>query len=421
MAGDWPQWRGPNANGITNETGLVTEWGPDRNIAWKAPLSGLGTSTPIIWGDRIFVTSQIGDGPFEQRGRDFESAVTAKTAGTRDKVRFVVHAFSLKDGRQLWEYAVDAEGVLTKVHRKHNLASPSCVTDGKLVYAWFGTGQLLALTTEGKLAWSRNMGTEYGPFEIMWGHGSSPTLYKDSLILLCDHQGAAYVVALDKRTGKQLWKADRGNDRRSYTTPFLVSGGPGGDQLIINSSERIDALDPTTGELLWHVGEPNRVPVPTPVYQDGILYTSRGYNSGPYMAVKVGGRGDVNKTHVQWLVNTGAPYVSSLLLYKGLIYMANESGIASCVNVSDGKVLWRERFGGVFSASPVAAEGRVYLVNESGEAFVLAAGRELEVLARNKLNERTLASPAIASGLILLRTDEHLIAVGERPTVARRR
>ena len=419
-AADWPQWRGPNANGISDETGLATEWGPDRNIAWKAPLPGLGTSTPIVVGDRIFVTSQVGDGPFEQRGRDFESAAVAKKTGERDKVRFVVHAFDLRTGRQLWQHAVDAPTDLPKVHLKHNLASPSCVSDGKLVYAWFGTGQFVALTLDGKVSWERDLTKDYGRYDILWGHGSSPMLYKDSLILLCDHQGSAYVVALDKRNGKQLWKTDRGKDRRSYTTPFLVSG-PGGDQLIINSSQRIDAISPTTGELLWHVGEENRVPVPTPVYSDGVLYTSRGYNSGPYMAVKVGGRGDVNATHLQWQVQTGAPYVSSLLFYKGLIYMATEAGIVSCADAANGKVLWKERFGGVFSASPVAAEGKVYLVNENGEAFVLAAGREMKILAKNTLSERTLASPAIASGLILLRTDEHLVAVGDRSSVARRK
>ncbi|MCW5983124.1 MAG: PQQ-binding-like beta-propeller repeat protein [Bryobacteraceae bacterium] len=419
-AGDWPQWRGPHANGVSEETGLAVEWSSSHNIVWRTPLPGLGTSTPIVWEGRVFVTSQVGDGPFEQRGRDFESAVDARSAGDSESVRFVVHAFSLEDGARLWEYAIDAEGDLPRVHRKHNLASPSCVTDGKLVYAWFGTGQLLALTLDGELAWKRHLGKEYGPYEILWGHGSSPMLYRDSLILLCDHPPKSYLLALDKSTGKELWKADRGAEKRSYTTPFLVST-PDGDQLIVNSSERIDALDPATGKLLWHVGEPNRVPVPTPVYHEGILYTSRGFNSGPYMAVKTGGSGDVSETRVEWQVKTGAPYVSSLLYYDGLLYMATETGIASAVEASTGRTLWRERFGGVFSASPVVAGGRIYLVNESGDAFVLEHGRELKVLSRNHLGERTLASPAVSGGLILLRTDEHVIAIGDRASVARKR
>jgi outer membrane protein assembly factor BamB len=410
-ADNWPHWRGPSADGISTETNIPVEWDGAKNIRWKTPLSGLGTSTPIVWKDRIFVTTQAGDGPYEQRGRDFANASVARKTGAADVVRFAVHAYARADGKRLWEYVIDADGPLQPVHMKHNLASPSVVTDGKLLYAWVGTGQLAALDLDGKVVWKRHIGKEYSPFEILWGHGSSPTLYKDSLILLCDHQTAAYILSLDKRTGKQLWKIDRGKDRRSYSTPFVVAG-PKGDELIINSSARIDAFDPSTGEPLWHVGEDNRVPVPTPVFHNGVIYATRGYSSGPYMAIRPGGRGDVSGTHVNWLVKTGAPYVSSILYYRGLLYMVNETGIAGAVDASDGKTLWRERLGGVFSASPVAADGKVYLINEGGEAFVLEAGRELKILKRNKFEERTLASPAISDGQIFLRTDEHLVAIG---------
>ena len=411
---NWPQWRGPSADGISEEKGLPLEWGPEHNILWKSALPGLGSSTPIIWNDYVFVTSQVGDGPFEGRSQDFPDAGGARRSGQRGKVEFVTQAFARTDGRLLWEYRMDAEGVLPAVHTKHNLASPSCVTDGKLVYSWFGTGQLVALTLEGKPAWKRHIGKEYAPFQILWGHGSSPLLYKDTLLLLCEHPGGAYLLALDKASGRERWKADRGKERRSYTTPFLVSGAKG-DELIINTSARIEAVNPLNGELLWYLGEINRVPVPTPVYHDGIAYVSRGYFSSPYLAVKTGGHGDVSATHVQWEVKTGAPYVSSLLYYQGLIYMATENGIVSCIDSASGQTLWKDRFGGVFTASPVAAEGRIYLVNEAGDAFVLAAGREKKVLAHNHIPERTLASPAVSHGQIFLRTDDHLIAIGARP------
>jgi outer membrane protein assembly factor BamB len=403
-AANWPHWRGPDSNGLFDEKSVPVEWAPDKNIVWKAPLTGLGTSTPVVWGDHIFLTSQIGDGPFEQSSRDFQNASTAKLTGGNGKVQFALQAFSRKDGHLLWQYQMDAEGDLPGVHKKHNLASPSCETDGELVYALFGTGQLVALNMDGKLRWSRHLGKEYAPFQILWGHGAAPALYKNTLILNCDHQGAAYLLALDKKTGKQIWKVDRGADRRSYATPFVVST-PKGDALIINSSERIDVFDPTTGEPLWHAGEPNRVPVPTPVFHDGVLYASRGYNSGPYMAI------DVASARVKWLVNTGAPYVSSLLYYQGLIYMATETGIASCVDAANGKLLWRERLGGVFSASPVAGAGHVYLMNENGESWVLQAGRELKILHKNSLGERILASPAVSDGMIFLRSDDHLFAI----------
>jgi outer membrane protein assembly factor BamB len=263
------------------------------------------------------------------------------------------------------------------------------------------------------LAWKKDLAEEFGPFEILWGHGSSPLLYKDSLILLCDHQSRAYMLALDKHTGKRKWLVDRGKDRRSYATPLIVPG-KNSDEMVINTSERLEAFDPATGELLWYAGEPNRVPVPTPVFHDGVLYASRGYNSGPYMALRTSGKGDVAESHMLWKVNTGAPYVSSLLHYRGLIWMAAEGGIVSCVDAATGKTLWKERFGGVFSASPVAAEGRVYLINEDGDAWVLEAGREMKILAKNSLGERTLASPALAGGRIYLRTDESLFCIGSR-------
>lgn len=412
-AGNWPAWRGLDGNGISSERGFPLKWGKQENVLWRVPLSGMGTSTPVVWGDLVILTMQLGDGPFEGRSRDFAGAASARRAGRRQKVQFAVQAFRRDDGKLAWEYVFDARHPLQPVHIKHNLASPSCVTDGKLVYAWMGTGQLVALTMDGRLAWQRDLAEDFGPFEILWGHGSSPLLYKDLLILLCDHQSRAYLLALDKRDGKRKWLVDRGKDRRSYATPLIVPGR-NGDEMIINTSERIEALDPATGQLLWYAGEPNRVPVPTPVFHDGVLYASRGYNSGPYMALKTSGRGNVSESHTIWKVNTGAPYVSSLLYYRGLIWMATEGGIVSCVDAATGKTLWKERFGGVFSASPVAAEGRVYLINEDGDAWVLQAGREMKILAKNTLGERTLASPALAGGRIYLRTDESLFCIGSR-------
>lgn len=408
-AANWPQWRGPNADGTSDEKNLPTKWGPDENISWRATLPGVGTSTPIVWEDRVVITMQVGKNRLGNPGRS-EGPAAREAPDSPGRVQFLVQSYRLSDGQPLWEYRFDAEGPLPTTHEKHNLASPSCVTDGKLIYAWVGTGQLVALTMDGKPAWRRHIGRDYAPFTVRWGHGSSPALYRDSLFLLCDHEESAYLLALDKNTGEEKWKADRSADSRSYTTPFIARRADG-DELIINSSHRIDAYDPASGKHLWHVGEPNRVPVPTPVFHNGTLYASRGYRSGPYMAVRTGGRGDVNDSHVRWLVRTGAPYVSSLLYYDGLIYMATESGVATCVDAADGETLWKERLGGYFTASPVAADGKIYLLNEEGETFVLKAGREFNLLHKNELGERTLASPAIAKGSILLRTDEHLLCI----------
>ena len=412
---NWPQWRGPRGDGSSPEKNLPEVWGPEQNILWRAPLAGLGTSTPIIWEDLVFLTSQLGMGPIDRRGAEFDEAVTAKDYTRQDnRITFAVQAFAHDDGHQVWEHrfdAVEPSDGLPSVHPKHNFATPSTTTDGELVYAWVGTGQLVALTLKGELVWSRHIGRDYAPFDVLWGHGSSPMLYRDTLFLLCDHPPGAYLIALDKKNGKELWKVDRGEGIRSYSTPFVVPG-PEGDELVVNSSHRIEVYDPKTGKLLWHVGEPVTLAIGVPVFANGILYASRGYSSGPYSAIRLGGRGDVNATHVEWHVPTRAPYISSLLYYDEKIFMATERGIASVVDAKNGETLWRERLGGAFTASPVAGDGKVYLLNESGETFVFEAGATPELVSRNRLEERTLASPAISGGTLFIRTDAHLVAIG---------
>jgi outer membrane protein assembly factor BamB len=424
-AENWPQWRGPNGNGVSSESGLPVSWGDRENVAWTARLAGLSVSTPVIFGDRIFVTSQAGKGvlregnhPTLMRGEETpsERSLGEGAAAPEGGVRFLVEAFDRKSGQRLWEYGLPAEtasGALPPVHRKHNLASPSPVTDGERVYAWFGTGQLVALDLEGELLWQKHVAKEYAPFEIPWGHSSSPTLYQDLLILLCDHEPASYLLALDKRTGRERWKTDRGKGLRSYSTPTVVTG-PAGDELVVNSSEKLEGYDPKTGKPLWFLVEPNQFPIPVPSFSDGVIYTSRGYRSGPYMAIRPGARGDLKGSeHLLWHVPTGAPYVSSIVHYQGVIYMASDAGVVQAIDASSGERLFQGRTGGVFSAAPVAGDGKIYFVSETGEAIVIAAKREFEVLATNPMTARFLASPAISGGQIFLRSDDRLIAVGK--------
>ena len=425
-AQDWPQWRGPSSHGVSSEAGLPTTWSAKENIAWRAALAGLGTSSPIVWGDRVFVTSQVGstalaDGESHPRlARDDRALAEherpigggrASPTATGSKVWLVVEAFRRSNGQRLWEHRTEATGRLPELHEKHNLATPTPVTDGQRVYAWFGNGQVVALDMEGRVAWTRHLGNEYSPFQARWGHGSSPTLYGDLLILLCDHQPDAYLLALDARTGKQRWKADRRDEAVSHSTPLVVRG-PKGDELLVNSSERIDVYDPATGTLLWHAGAPRQTPIPSAVFHDGVIYLSRGYRNSDFMAIRPGGRGDVTATHVQWLVSSGASYVPSIVYYDGLLYMTNEVGVVTCADARTGAHVWRHRLGGVFFASPVAGDGKIYLVSETGETYVLRAGRVPDVIAQNDLGERFLASPAIAQGRILLRSDRTLFAVG---------
>lgn len=425
-AADWPAWRGPNGTGATTETGLPVTWSASENVVWKAPISGLGVSTPIVAGGQVFVTSQVGAGvrregnhPRLVQGGGAAGQGERELGASRDGAEadgatyFVVESFDRTDGRRLWEYRFQAEGELTGVHDKHNLASPSPVTDGEMVYAWFGTGQIVALSLEGVLVWKRHLGMEISPFEVTWGHSSSPTLFGDLLILLCDHEPAAYLLAVDKRTGEERWRADRGSGRMSYSTPLVVEG-PRGAELLVNSSERVDAYDPRTGAPLWHVGGTNRFPIPMPVFHDGLIYMSRGYRSGPYMAVRPGGSGDVSRSHVVWESGTGAPYISSLVYDDGLLYMASDVGGVTVVEAATGRRTSQQRIAGVFSASPVAADGKIYFVSETGETIVLRAGPTPTILARNDVGERTIASPAVSDGQIFIRTDDHIFCIGAR-------
>jgi outer membrane protein assembly factor BamB len=421
-AADWPQWRGPRGTGASDEKNLPVRWSASENIAWKAAIGGVGVSSPIVSADRVFVTSQQGAGvrrpgshPRLAQGASAgvagERALAGSIAG--DRTFFVVEAFNRADGRRLWQHRSEASGPLPGVHDKHNLASPSPVSDGQMVYAWFGTGQIVALDMNGKLVWERHLGKEIAPFDINWGHASSPTLFGDTLLLLCDHQPASYLLAVDKKTGRERWRADRGRGRMSYTTPFVVDTSTG-PELIVNSSERVDAYDPRSGAFLWHVGGSNQFPIPAPTFHDGVVYLTRGYRSGPFMAVRPGGRGDISRSHVVWEVPTGAPYISSLVYDEGILYMASDVGAVTAIDAASGRRIWQQRVDGIFSASPVAGDGKIYFVSETGETIVLKAGRQPEILARNDVGERLIASPAISNGQLFLRSDGQLFAIGKR-------
>jgi outer membrane protein assembly factor BamB len=237
-------------------------------------------------------------------------------------------------------------------------------------------------------------------------------LYRDLLILLCDHESASYVLALDARTGKQRWKADRGKGRASYSTPLVVPTASG-DELLVNSSERIDGYDPATGALLWFADAPRQTPIPSAVFHDGLIYMTRGYRNSPYLALRPGGRGDVTASHVVWRAPGGGSYTASMVAYQGLLYLTNDVGVLTCADMKTGERVWQTRLDGVFFASPVAADGHLYFVSETGETIVVKAGRTPEIRARNDLGVRLVASPAISSGRIFLRSDARLFALGK--------
>jgi outer membrane protein assembly factor BamB len=420
-AENWPHWRGPSFSGVSNEPKLPSRWNETENIAWKSPVRGLGISSPIVWGNLVIVTSQVGSGEVRPGPRLVQGGNAAEAGerplgsatGTENgKVVFLASALDRDSGKRMWEFELPAEGPLPSVHEKHNLASPSPVTDGERVYALFGTGQIAAIDLSGKLVWKKNLAAAYGPFQINWGHGSSPVVYKDRVILLCYHESASYLLSLNAQTGDVQWKVDAAAGQTSYSTPLVVDA-PGRAEIVVNSSVGVSGHDVSTGERLWHIDEANRFPVPSPIFQNGLIYLSRGYRSSPFMAIKPGGKGDVAGSSVVWKMTSGAPYISSLVYYDGLIYMAGDVGVLTVVDAKTGERVYQERVGGVYTASPVAGDGKVYLVSEDGETIVVAAGRTPRILERNKLNARQLASPAVASGRLFIRSDDVLYAVGK--------
>ena len=325
-AQDWPQWRGPGSAAIAADAPLPTTWSPTEHLAWRATIAGAGTSSPIVVGDRVIVTSQVGRAPVAGGGggggqprlaRDDralagrEGAIAEAPAEAADAgaITFVVEAFDRVAGRRLWAHRTRAVGPFPELHEKHNLATPTPVADAERVYAWFGNGQLVALDVRtGQPAWSRHLGADYAPFDGQWGHGSSPARYRDLVILLCDHRTASYLVALDAKTGRERWKVARGSGRVSHSTPVVIPGSKG-DELLVNSSARIDAYDPATGASLWFTGTERQTPIPSAVFHDGRIYLSRGYRNSDVLAIRPGGRGDVTATHVDWTAPNGASYV----------------------------------------------------------------------------------------------------------------
>lgn len=408
-AENWPQWRGPSGDGHCAEKNLPTTWSAESGLAWKTEIKGRGMSTPVIWGDKIFVTTMTGDVPMGKGPTEGGMNQDPLPNSPEFDVHLFVLCYDKKDGKLLWEQEVKTEQVIA-THKRHNLATPSCVTDGERVYAWFGSGQVACFTMDGEKVWERDLAKEYGPFVIIWGHGSSPVLYEDSLILLCDHTRAAYMVAINKVTGENLWRVDRGKGARSYATPLFIEFN-GQKQMIVNANGRVEGLNPANGEQIWSAKGLLQVPVPSPVVYGDTIFTCGGYSNSPTMAVRLGGAGDVTESNILWKNKNGGPYSPSFLYNDGRLYLVSDNGIGTCYNAATGETLWKERVGGNFSSSPVLADGKIYVISEEGETIVLDAGPEFKVISRNMVEEYTLASIAVSDGGIYFRTDKHLYGV----------
>jgi outer membrane protein assembly factor BamB len=404
-ADNWPQWRGPSLNGVSGETNLPVKWSPTDNITWKLPLPAWSGSTPIVWGDRVFLN-------------------VAEDLNRRDGDNLFLWAVDRNGGSVLWKRPL---GGGNHQERKQNMSTPSPVTDGRHVWAMTGTGILKAFDFAGSEIWMRDIQKDYGRFGLNWGYGSSPLLHADSLFVQVLHgmktDDPSYVLRIDKATGRTIWRVERPTRARmespdSYTTPALLQYGST-TEIVITGGDVVTGHDVATGRELWRVDGLNpdndanyRIVASPVVHGELIIAPTR---ERPMLVVKAGGRGDITRSHVLWSFANG-PDVPTPVTDGTYLYVVNDRGIMWCLDPHTGKEIYgRQRLApGTYSGSPVLADGKIYITNEDGVTSVVKAGPSFALLAANDFDDYTLSSPAISEGQIFIRTQKHLYCIGQR-------
>ncbi len=385
----WSRWRGPSGQGQVPAGQYTDRWSATTGVQWKVAIPGSGNSSPIVWGDRIFLT-------------------TARDQGQR----LSMLAFARKDGAQLWETDIPQNGV-EYPHAKNGYASATAATDGELVYASFGRHGLVAFDFGGKIVWHR----KFGIIDNYHGPAGSPVLYKDRVFIYQDANPApgqrAFVGAFDKKTGKTVWETPR-SETVGWGTAVVLNTGER-DELVVSSQRRVAAYDPESGKELWTVRGMTFEVIPTPVVAHGLVIASSG-RAGPTIAIRPGGSGDVTATHVAWNSPKGSPFVPSGIVVDDLLYLINDmQSILTVYEAATGTLVYQERLGVAqregFSASPVHVNGKIFFTNDDGQTFVVQKGRKFNLLHVNEMGARTLASPALVDGTWYWRTDEALLAI----------
>ena len=409
-AHQWGQWRGPLSTGVAPHADPPIEWSETKNMRWKIEIPGKGHSTPVVWGDRVYVTTAV---PF---GEAFPPKFSGAPGGHDEepithRQKFMLLAVDRRDGKIAWQRTLREEVPHQGGHRTASLASSSPITDGERIFAHFGSWGLYCLDLKGEMVWQ----TDFGQLDTMHGHGegSSPALHGDTLIVNWDHEGDSFLAALDKRTGRQIWKTSR-ERASSWTTPLVVEHA-GKTQVIVSGSQRVRSYDLKDGKLLWDCpGLSVENVVATPVSGHGLVFAGSTYDKPGMLAIRLdGAKGDLKEEHVAWHRRRGAPYVPSPLLYGDALFYLNhfQGGVITRVDARTGEdkpgAFRLPAMQNVF-ASPVAAAGRVYISSREGMTVVVKDGDALEVLAQNRLDDHFSASPALAGRDIFLRGDKYL-------------
>lgn len=434
-APNWPQWRGPNADGSSATADPPVEWSSEKNVKWKVEVPGKGSSTPIIWDDKIIILTTI-ETDRRQEGAAAPAAKPAEqeSAGrpqrqSRNRSRggrggfggpaptnfheFIVACYSRSTGDQLWQTTATEAVPHEAGHGDNNFASSSPVTDGKYIYVSFGSRGVYCFDMQGKQVWKTELGTMQT--RARFGEGSSPALFGNTLIVPWDHEGQSYMIALNANTGDINWKVER-DEVTTWATPFIVEHN-GRTQVVANGN-RVRSYDLDTGDLIWECGGQVQNPIPSPVLHDDVVVCMTGYRGNAIYAVPLDASGDVTDSDkIAWNRKDAAPYVSSPTLYKGQLYFTkSREGIMSSVDVKTGKdVIGQSRLPGISKvyASPVAAADRIYFTGRDGTTVVLKHGTSLDVLATNTLGEAVDASPAIVGSEMFIRGEIHLFCIAQ--------
>ena len=389
LLGDWPQFRGPNADGHVTGVETPLEWSDTKNVVWKIPIQGLGWSSPAIVDGKLFLTTAVSQG----------QGLSLRTL-----------ALDAASGRTLWDQEIFALDQAPPIHAKNSHASPTPIIAGGAVYVHFGTVGMACLdATSGAIKWT-NRELTYSPVH---GSGGSPVLHDGKLAVVCDGSATPFVAAVDAESGKTLWKTPRSVPARishSFVTPTiaLIDGRA---QVMAPGPDHFAAYDLTSGAEIWRVLAPGWSVVPQPVVAHGLVIYNHDYDNPELIAVRLGGHGDVTDSHIAWRNKRGAPSTPSPLLVGEELYVVSDKGIASCLNAKTGEAYWVERLGGNYSASPIFANGHILLLSEEGVATWIRPGREFEIVTKSEVPGRTLATPAFWNGAMYLRTDEHLYKI----------
>ena len=425
--GSWPSFRGAHAAGVADGQGLPDRWDAKtgENILWRAAVPGLAHSSPIVWGDRVFVTSAISG----LGNATFKPGLYGDGDASEDRSshRWVIYAVDKKSGKVVWERVALEGPPRNKRHIKSTYASATPATDGRIVVAWFGSEGVHAYDVQGNFRWKVDLGrVDMGAYDIPtfeWGPASSPIIWNDLVIVQCDTQADSFLIALDAATGKTVWKTER-DELPSWGTPTVIDT-PGGSELVTNASNFVRGYDPRTGKELWRLGRSSKITAPTPIAADGLFIIASGRGpERPIFAVRPGAHGDLTPPGAEttsaglvWSKTGRGSYMPTPLAYDGLLYVLANNGVFDAYRPGTGEEVYRQRLphpGSGFSASPIASDGKIYIANEDGEMLVVTAGPEFKHLSTNTMGEFLMATPALSDGVMYVRSASALWAIGRK-------